>query len=61
MHRSTCARDERCARTDDEGKVLDECHATVHGIDPFLSQESIVHEQPVEKDVDSSHLRFRHG
>ena len=61
IHRSPCAGHEGCARPDDEAEILNGCHPATHGIHAFLSQESIVHEQPIEKNVNSSDLLFCHS
>jgi hypothetical protein len=61
MHYLAGTRDEGCAGTDDQGKVLDRCAPAIDWIDAFISQESIVHEQSVEKNVDSSDFRFGHS
>lgn len=54
VHCPACARDEGSACPYDQAEVLNKCHPAIFWIHAFFSQESIIHEQPVEKEIDSS-------
>jgi hypothetical protein len=60
MHCTACARDEGRAVSDDQAEVINGCNPAVFGINPLFSQQSIVHEQSVEKDVYSSGFVIYH-
>jgi hypothetical protein len=61
IHSLACARDERSARADNQREVFNYCGPAIQGIYPLCSQESLVHEEAVEKEFDSSVFSFRHG
>ena len=57
----TTGGDECRAVSDDQGKVFDRSHPAIYWIDSFFSQERLVHEQAVEKNVYPSGFRFCHS
>lgn len=60
MNCSVRARNQGGAVSDRQAEILNGCDPGIHRIHTFFSQESIVHEQSIEKNVDSSDLVIYH-